>query len=207
MNIFWLAANIRACAEAYSDKHVVKIILEICQMLYTVHHLLDKYAFEDGYKATHTGHPMTRWVGTSPANYHKTVELGLALCEEYTMRYGKTHACRRRLQELREKEPQAWGQWPEPKGKKAKRPVEDERMYAPLLGDSEVTPVPLCMPKEFHRAHDAVTSYRLYYQGAEKAGINVWRKKRGPPAWYHMPPEMRVAMRPKTPKRLKKNNK
>ena len=37
MNIFVLNANPRKAAEAHGDKHVVKMILESCQMLYTAH--------------------------------------------------------------------------------------------------------------------------------------------------------------------------
>jgi hypothetical protein len=37
MNIFVLNINAKKAAEAHGDKHVVKMILETCQMLYTAH--------------------------------------------------------------------------------------------------------------------------------------------------------------------------
>jgi hypothetical protein len=37
MNLFVLSANPKEAAEAHGDKHVVKMILEACQMLYTAH--------------------------------------------------------------------------------------------------------------------------------------------------------------------------
>jgi hypothetical protein len=37
MNLFALSANPKKAAEAHGDKHVVKMILEACQMLYTAH--------------------------------------------------------------------------------------------------------------------------------------------------------------------------
>ena len=37
MNLFALNANPKKAAEAHGDKHVVKMILEACQMLYTAH--------------------------------------------------------------------------------------------------------------------------------------------------------------------------
>jgi len=39
MNIFILSINPKDAAEAHGDKHVVKMILEACQMLYTAHWL------------------------------------------------------------------------------------------------------------------------------------------------------------------------
>jgi hypothetical protein len=37
MNLFILSSNPDAAAKAHADKHVVKMILEACQMLYTAH--------------------------------------------------------------------------------------------------------------------------------------------------------------------------
>jgi hypothetical protein len=44
MNIFFLEYGWDVCAiaAAYGDKHVVKIILELAQMLYCAHHGLNK---------------------------------------------------------------------------------------------------------------------------------------------------------------------
>ena len=37
MNIFFLSLNPVTCAMMYCDQHVIKILLEIVQMLYTAH--------------------------------------------------------------------------------------------------------------------------------------------------------------------------
>jgi hypothetical protein len=37
MNLFILSSNPTEAAEAHADKHVVKMILEACQMLYSAH--------------------------------------------------------------------------------------------------------------------------------------------------------------------------
>jgi hypothetical protein len=39
MNIFVLSINPKEAAEAHGDKHVIKMLLEACQMLYTAHWL------------------------------------------------------------------------------------------------------------------------------------------------------------------------
>lgn len=41
MNIFVLDYNVEKCAQYHCDKHVVKMILESCQMLSTAHRVLD----------------------------------------------------------------------------------------------------------------------------------------------------------------------
>ena len=40
MNIFYLHPNPRKCARWACDKHVVKMLLETCQLLYTCHWVL-----------------------------------------------------------------------------------------------------------------------------------------------------------------------
>lgn len=41
MNIFWLSQKESECAKWHCDKHVVKMILESCQLLSTAHRVLD----------------------------------------------------------------------------------------------------------------------------------------------------------------------
>ena len=91
MNIFYLDKCPVKAAQAQYNKHVVKMILESAQILCTVHH---KYMGEDAdvpYKATHRNHPSTLWAGESAQNYEWLYRHFIALCEEYTKRYGKTH--------------------------------------------------------------------------------------------------------------------
>ncbi len=124
MNIFYLARSPKDCARYHCDKHVVKMIVEYCQMLSTAirithgrqvkHgnrtlHLLDgERVKRDGtvkydpsvYLVTHPNHPSAVWVRQSVANYKWLRELALELCAEYTRRYGKIHATQHKLESL-----------------------------------------------------------------------------------------------------------
>ena len=91
MNIFYLDEDPKLAAIYQYNKHVVKMILESAQMLCTVHH---KYMGEDAdvpYKSTHKNHPSTVWAARSAENYTWLYKHFVALCEEYYVRYGKTH--------------------------------------------------------------------------------------------------------------------
>ena len=111
MNIFYLDNNPKICAEYHVDKHVVKMILEYCQLLSTAHRVLDgtvtvglsktgrkqtRYVLPDErestlYSATHINHPSAQWVRQSFSNYIWLTDLLNFLCLEYTYRYGKVH--------------------------------------------------------------------------------------------------------------------
>jgi hypothetical protein len=91
MNIFFLDPDPRKCAQYHLDKHVVKMILETAQMLYSVHWVLELELPEIAYKKTHINHPCSIWARTSVQNYKWLCELGKELCREYTFRYSKVH--------------------------------------------------------------------------------------------------------------------
>uniref|UniRef100_A0A6C0EUH8 Uncharacterized protein n=1 Tax=viral metagenome TaxID=1070528 RepID=A0A6C0EUH8_9ZZZZ len=92
MNIFFLDLNPRKAAEYHCDKHVVKMIIETAQMLYSSHWVLspDKLP-ENAYKLAHKNHPCSIWVRQSITNYMWLCSLGWWLCKEYQFRYGKVH--------------------------------------------------------------------------------------------------------------------
>jgi hypothetical protein len=100
MNIFFLSKDPYLAATYHCDKHVVKMIVETCQMLCSVH-------FRHGthqswmYKPTHQKHPSTLWAGNNLKHYLWLKELGLELCREYTNRYGKVHKCQELLDHLK----------------------------------------------------------------------------------------------------------
>jgi hypothetical protein len=87
MNIFFLSFNPRIAAEHHCDKHVVKMILETAQLLYSAFPIVPA----NGYKKTHVNHPCAIWTRESLDNYMWLCALGLALCDEYTFRYNKVH--------------------------------------------------------------------------------------------------------------------
>ena len=97
MNVFVLDADPIEAARAQCDRHVVKMPLETAQMLCTIARL---EGVEVPYRPTHQNHPCTRWARESQQNAEWLVRHGLALCEEYRFRYGRTHACERVITDL-----------------------------------------------------------------------------------------------------------
>ena len=89
MNIFFLDIDPEICAKYHVDKHVVKMIIELAQLLCTAHHIIgsDNEDFKIPYKKTHVNHPSAIWVRQGLYNYVWTVNLGLELCKEYTKRF------------------------------------------------------------------------------------------------------------------------
>lgn len=152
MNIFVLSLDPRECAEMHVDKHVVKMILEYCQLLCTAHHVLDPD--EDHtllYKKTHTNHPCAKWVRASLSNYMWLFHLLHCLCAEYTFRYDRVHASERLLPLLRV-------------------PPENIRV-------GPMTPHALAMPDEYKvSGGDALASYRQYYIHGKKH-LHVWKRR------------------------------
>jgi hypothetical protein len=153
MNIFFLDFDVKKCAEYHCDKHVVKMILETAQLLCSAHHVTGSTA---PYKLSHKNHPCSIWVRESLSNYLYLCELGLALGEEYTYRYGKKH--------------------------KSIEVIEWCLSNRPNIHDVDFTTPPLAMGDEYKIGNDVIESYRNYYKGA-KSGIVSW-KNREVPKWY-----------------------
>ena len=86
MNIFVLDLDVNKCASMYHNKHVVKMVLETAQMLCSAHE-----PDIAPYKRTHYNHPCSKWARASTANYLWLCDLGKAIAQEYTKRYGKRH--------------------------------------------------------------------------------------------------------------------
>ena len=106
MNIFILHHNHTICAKYHCDKHIVKMIIETAQLLYTCilisgiighdHSIINTAPLNSsgnhGYRPTHKNHPCSIWLRESIANYEWLCNLGIELCKQYTLRYGKIHA-------------------------------------------------------------------------------------------------------------------
>ena len=92
MNIFFLSECPREAATMMCDKHVVKMILETCQLLSTAHNVLDGEG-SGPYKTTHVNHPCAVCARETMANYRWLHDHLLALLDEYNYRYGRYHAC------------------------------------------------------------------------------------------------------------------
>ena len=163
MNLFFLDLDPKKCAEYHCDKHVVKMILEIVQMLYTAHHLLktpeEKLPKNHYKKIRNHNHPMAIWVRATSNNYLYACEIATELSKEYTYRYKKVHSCDKHLQWLIENIP---------------------KMYIDI---QKITKIPLCMPEECkHQLEDPVKSYRKYYL-LHKKGFAKW-SYRPIPYWF-----------------------
>lgn len=90
MNIFYLHDNAYLVPKMMTDKHVVKMIVETAQLLSTAHHVLDEGNAINGiYKKTHVNHPSAIWTRESIGNYIWLRNHGLALLNEYALRYKK----------------------------------------------------------------------------------------------------------------------
>lgn len=90
VNFFFLDYDPKKCAEYYCDKHILKIPIEIAQMLCNVHHeLSDKIPPYQKCKAVVSGLKPYEWIKKSINNYIYAVNLGLALMNEYKYRYNR----------------------------------------------------------------------------------------------------------------------
>lgn len=179
MNIFYLSSNIEECARMHCSSHTIKQILEYAQLLSTAHRVLDgeeyiafsaagrrskafrmRSDFDDEflYKATHLNHPSAIWTRSNRSCYNYLHTLLIALCEEYTYRYGKIH--------------------------KVESSGLLDRLATPPenISDGEFTEPTPAMPSEFIVPGDSVESYRRYYVGA-KRHLASW-KNREQPYWY-----------------------
>jgi hypothetical protein len=181
MNIFYLDNDPVKCAEYHLDKHVVKMILEYCQLLSTAHRVLDgKEIIEKSktgrnvkrwitgdnrdtilYSATHINHPSAIWCRHSLSNYRWLHSLLVELCTEYTYRYGKIHKCE-------------------------KDGLVKTLATTPLnISHKPFTEPTPAMPEACKVPGDALQSYRNYYF-EEKKRMWSWKGKinsRMVPAW------------------------
>jgi len=146
MNIFYLHQNPEQAARYQYNKHVVKMILESAQMLCTAHHV---YGFPEDvpYKQAHLNHPSTIWCRQNRHNYMWLYKHMIALGDEYTRRYGKTHMsitkCKRAL-----------------------------RAHPALIPDGNFTQPPQAMPDEY-KDDCSIQAYWNYYINDKKNIANL----------------------------------
>ena len=154
MNIFYLHKSPTVAAQHMCDKHVVKMILESAQLLCTAHHICPSDAVrpEKFYKKTHTNHPCAIWTRNCIGNYKWLCDHAQSLLDEYTYRYGKTHASTSVI---------SWC-------------VSN----IPDIPDGELTDIAQCMPDEY-KSNDPVIAYRNYYNKA-KSHLHNWKRRQIP---------------------------
>jgi len=154
MNIFVVDIDPRVSAKQLCDKHVVKMILESCQMLCS--------QFPNGlapYKRSYYNHPCSVWVRKSKQNYEWLLNHCDELILEYKKRYNnKSHKSESTLQFCK------------------------DYYYELNLPDVGLTKQPICMPIEVKKENDVVESYRNYYK-VVKSSFAKW-KLGNIPEWY-----------------------
>ncbi len=96
VNFFYLDKDPIKCAKYYCNKHILKIPIEIAQILSKIHHELETgidycKIYKNSQVVKNTLGPYC-WIKQSYDNYIWTTKLGLALINEYKLRYNKdTH--------------------------------------------------------------------------------------------------------------------
>lgn len=174
MNIFVLDNDAATSARMMCDKHVVKMILESCQLLSTAHHVLDgeelyvnsgkrKYKTyicikKNICKATMINHPCTIWVRETRANYIWLWRHAYALCKEYTRRYNKIHVMEQML-------------------------LNELHDPPTKITKGKITPFAQAMPDQYKDAN-AVVAYRKYYIN-EKVRFAKWQYSEEP-EWFRL---------------------
>ena len=163
MNIFYLDTDPVKSAELHCDKHVVKMIIEYAQLMSTAHRVLDGDLYEDRtannrrikrwclndsnmenvlYKASHINHPSNIWIRSSDSHYQFVYDMFVALCNEYTHRYGKTHLTEEKLKDILQHLPNN-------------------------IASADFVDPPQAMPDDV-KTHDAIDAYQNYYRVYKK---------------------------------------
>ena len=169
MNIFVTSPCPKESAIVLPDRHVNKMSLEACQMLSIV--ASEKWGYGYGTlpktdgtpyktdKGAFRNHPCTRWAAETIDNAYWLIKWGMNLCDEYTLRYNKTHSCYNTLL-------QAYYLFP--KGKIDK-----------------VTSFARAMPDEYKLddSIDTFTAYKMYIASKPWVASNYLRMPERKPSW------------------------
>ena len=187
MNLFILHEDPVIAAQMQCDKHIPKMVVESGQMLSTAHRVLDGvldrrpsksgkttvkywdvYLGRDDlegelllYSAVHVGHPCTQWTMRTTSNYDWHYKHFIALCNEYTYRYGKIHASETKLAAVLKSAP------------KNIKHTTGKSPFRLAMGSN-----PECM------FEDAVKSYRAFYQTKQARFAMKWTKRKQP-EWFN----------------------
>jgi hypothetical protein len=171
MNLFLLHRKHKKNVLKYCNRHVVKMVLETAQLLYTAAHCGNAPLHKTGikhYKKTHVWHPTSVWVRESRHNWEYTIRFAFTLSKHYTIRYNKVHKCHTHFIALRK-----LGYFPP----KIIRPVKKKRgkvkeIKYGIIKNTKCTAFPCAMPDNCivykNDAVDVCKSYRKYYKQKNK---------------------------------------
>ena len=173
MNIFVVDEDPTIAAKSLCDKHINKMAVESVQMLVSAlrrHGATDMDVPTTAKGTPHRGgyanHPSTRWAGDSSGNFEWLVLHAIALCDEFTFRYNKNHACMKQLDK-----------------------IVESFSFIPC---GDMTDVALCVGGEIHNElgfktapiADATSIYRDFYV-RDKSDFAKWDKGRPAPSWWN----------------------
>ena len=161
MNIFYFNKHPVLAAKAQPDKMLVKMTLETAQMLCTTHRVLDGDEYADRvnlYKKTHINHPCCVWARECSGNYWWLYKHFLALGNEYSYRYKRTHLSIKKL-------------------------ADPLYMMPKNITRGLMTEITQVMPDEY-RNEDPITAYRNYC--INEKHYAKWQKGRNKPSWWEV---------------------
>jgi hypothetical protein len=163
MNIFVVDKCPIKAAQQMIDKHVIKMATESLQMISACLILRN---FNSPYRLSFPYHPCTIWARESKQNMEWLVTHTYALCQEYTIRYGKTHQVERTMNLYRES-------------------IEGLIDYLPDIGLTDFA-IAISEDMNCRKVHgfddmDAVEKYRLYYMH-DKWHFASWKTQE--PEWW-----------------------
>lgn len=186
MNIFALHWRQRKVARWHCDKHVVKMLLESVQLLYTAHwcitypelrhcrgaialarlqrtlavppEMLQAPTGLNGrhYRPCHTWHPCAKWTRATSGNYTWLARLAQELAREFRWRYGHEHACEKHANWLATHLPTGIRMWP-------------RQEFAVAMDDV------------YKISGDPIVCYRHYYREGKAELLHYTRRE--PPHW------------------------
>jgi len=184
MNIFALSRSPKEAAREMIDKHVIKMPTESCQMLHT-NALFYDYLDDHGEEPTLSelkqyhrdvssklmipamlNHPSTVWARNNRSNFKWLFEHALALCKEYTYRYGREHGARERILDVSDYS--IFGRWQDADAVTIAMDNKYRLDRGKVMHDN---------PWDF-----VIKSYRHYYLEG-KWRIAEWRMERQPEWW------------------------
>lgn len=160
MNIFALSNDAEQAARWYCDRHCIKQILELSQLLCAAYHVQGITA---PYKLTHKNHPSSVFVRASCLNFEWTLKHAKVLCDEYTARYNRRHASQDVIE------------WCDKNSHNLFFDQYDQTEFAVAI-----SPESKCRQVEGFELMSAVEKYRLYYIH-DKNHLHSW--KRNKPNW------------------------
>jgi hypothetical protein len=192
MNIFLLDLDPTKCAQAHADKHVVKMLLEACQLLYTAHWVIE-YPHILEYKApaklaiVQKHLPIPDSLETAPPSLSRPDEPGFRPChihhpcaiwvrQSFDNYIFLTNLAIALAEEFKYRYP-----------KKGAHACEAHAHwlhsnYPRVMSDIGLTPFVQAMDIQYRKA-DPVEGYRNYYLTSKKDRGLLTYKKRTPPSW------------------------